>query len=411
MNPFKLIAPVIVWANVSTFTRKCLSGGILLGLLLLLAVPARADKADDAYLAIYTVVDQADTLNAHGQTAPAHDKYLQAWRTLAQFQRDNPNWNPGTVSFRLKDLAEKVAATSGTTPDTAAAAPSATGTSPATVSAPKSPVKLLDAGGEPRTVLRLHPTVGDKQSLTMTMKIGMDMSASSTPVPATGIPGIVMSLDVEVKSIAANGNITYTMTFNDASLAADTNTQPAVAAAMKTALAGLSGMSGTGEMTDRGVVTKLEMKLPPTASPALSQTLGQMKDSLSSSSTPLPEEAVGPGARWDYLTHPKSQGMTIDQTLGFELVSVDGNHVNLRSRITQAAANQKLQNPTVPTVKTELTKLTGSGSGTSVLDLGKIMPVSGTLDEQTEMIMGMTVGQQKQTIDMKMNINVSLESK
>jgi hypothetical protein len=413
MNPSNLIDPVPAGANFSAFARKCFSGGILLGLLLLLAAPARAEVADDDYLAIYTVMDQADTLNAHGQTAPAHAKYLEAWKALSQFQRDNPNWNPKIVSYRLNNLAEKIAATSGTPPAStaAAAAPSATGASPAVAPAAKSPVKLLDAGSEPRTVLRLHPTVGDKQTMTMTMKIGMDMSASSTPVPATDIPGIVMSIDVEVQNIAANGNITYTLAFNDTTLAADPNTQPAVAAAMKTALAGLSGLTGTGEMTDRGVVKKMEMKLPAGAPAALSQTIGQMKDSLSSSSTPLPEEAVGPGARWEYQTHPKAQGMTLDQTIGFELVSVDGDHVNLRSTITQTAANQKIQNPSVPTVKMDLTKLAGSGSGTSVLDLGKIIPISGTLDEKTEMVMGMTVGQQKQTMDMKMDINVAIESK
>jgi len=136
-----------------------------------------------------------------------------------------------------------------------------------------------------------------------------------------------------------------------------------------------------------------------------------MKDSFSSSSTPLPEEAVGPGAKWEYKTRLKSQGMAIDQTVDFELVSADGDHVNLRSTITQSAANQKISNPAMPTMKMDLTKMSGNGGGTSTLDLGKLMPVSGTLAEKTEMVMGMNVGQQKQTMDMKMDINVSIESK
>ena len=53
----------------------------------------------------------------------------------------------------------------------------------------------------------------------------------------------------------------------------------------------------------------------------------------------------------------------------------------------------------------------GNGSGDTILDLGKVMPVSGTLDEKSEVVMGMNIGQQKQTMDMKMNINVAIESK
>jgi hypothetical protein len=180
---------------------------------------------------------------------------------------------------------------------------------------------------------------------------------------------------------------------------------------MKSGLAGISGMSGTGEMSDRGIVRNVEMKLPANAAPQLSQTITQMKDSISSSATPLPEEAVGPGAKWEYQTRLKSQGMVIDQKLTYELVAVDGDQLTLRSTITQNAANQKISNPAMPTLKMDLNKMTGNGGGTTTLYLGKLMPVSATLDEKTEMVMGMNIGQQKQTMDMKMNINVVIESK
>jgi hypothetical protein len=272
-------------------------------------------------------------------------------------------------------------------------------------------VKLLAAGSEPRTVLRLHPAAGDKQTVTMTMKMGMDMGGAAKSTPAVNIPAIVMNMDVEVKSISADGDIFYTMTFNDATVADDTNTLPAIAAAMKTSLAGISGMTGTGEMSDCGIVKNVEMKLPATAAPQLQQTIGQMKNSFNSSATPLPEEAVGPGARWEYRTMLKSQGMNIDQTVNCELVSIEGDRLTLRTTITQSAANQKIQNPAMPGLKMDLTKMTGTGDGTTTFDLGKLMPLSATLAEKTEVVMGMNVGQQQHAMDMKMNINVAIESK
>jgi len=430
MNTPNQIAPVVLAANVSPgFRNKSFAVWFTVGLLLLTLGVARAAGPDEDYLAIYGIMGQADALNTKGQTSQAHDKYVEAQQDLIQFQKDNPGWNVNIVSYRLNYLAEKITDTSPATvatvttpaadttssPAVNAAIPAASTSqpagSPATAPIAKSPVKLLDAGSEPRTVLRLHPTVGDKQSISMTMKIGMDMSVAGNTVPAMDLPAIVMNLDVAVKDISAEGTIAYTILFNAATIAADANTQPAIATAMKASLDGFSGMTGTGEMSDRGVVKNVDLKLPANAAPQLAQAIGQMKDSFSSSSTPLPEEAVGPGAKWEYKTRIKSQGMNIDQTIAFELVSVEGDHVNLRSTLTQSALNQKISNPAMPTMKMDLTKMSGNGGGTSTLDLGKLMPVSGTLAEKTEMSMSMNIGQQKQTMNMKMNINVSIEAK
>jgi hypothetical protein len=432
MNTPHRIAPAIAVTNFpSPFLKASFAAWMAAGILLLTLCAARAtDVPDDDYLAIYGIMNQADTLSSRGETNAAHAKYVEAERDLEQFQRNNPNWNVNIVTFRLNYLADKIAGTTAAptatvTTETSTAATASANTADTTATstidnavasmpaeaAPKSPVKLLDAGSEPRTVLRLHPAAGDKQTVTMTMKMGMDMGTAGKSAPAMNIPAIVMSMDVEVKSVSADGDISYAMVFNDATIADDTNTLPAIATAMKSGLAGISGMTGTGEMSDCGIVKNVEMKLPATAAPQLQQTIGQMKNSFNSSATPLPEEAVGPGARWEYQTQVKSQGMKINQTVNCELVSIDGDHLNLHTTITQNAANQIIQNPAVPNLKMNLTKMTGTGGGTTTLNLGKLMPVSATLGEKTEIVMGMNVGQQKQTMDMKMDINVAIESK
>jgi hypothetical protein len=403
------IVPVIGGANVPlSIRKKCFSGWVILALLLALCA-ARAEGPDDDYLAIYNLIDQADTLNASGNASQALAKYVQAQRALAQFQRDNPGWNVKTVSFRLDYLAGKIAATSGQ-----AVAPDNNSTNAVkkeAASAPKSQVKLLDAGSEPRTVLRLHPKVGDKQTVNMTMKMAMTMSVAGKEMPATAIPAMLLTMDVGVKDVSAAGDITYETVFGDVTLAADTDTMPAVAAAMKSSLASVRGVIGTGRMSDHGFIKGFDMKLPPGADPQLSQTMDQMKESFFRFSTPLPEEAVGPGARWEYKTKLKSGGMTIDQTATYELVSIEGGSLTFRSTIAQNAANQKIQNPAAPGLKADLNKMTGAGAGGSTFDLAHIMPVTGTLDEKTEVVMSVDMGQQKQTMDMKTDMNITIESK
>ena len=406
---FHQIVPVMPRANVPPpACKKSFPVWIMLALLLTLCA-ARADGPDDDYLNIYGIIEQADALNASGKTSQAHAKYTEAARALMQFQRDNPTWNTRTVSYRLTYLTEKAAATSAK-----AVVPENTGTTTAqgTASAPKSPVILLDAGSEPRTVLRLRPAVGDRQSISMTMKSATTTSVAGKDTPSMSMPPILMTMDVNVKDISADGEITYDMTVGDITMVGgDTNTAPGMAAAMKSSLAGIQGLTGTGRISDRGIIKELQMKLPAGANPQLSQTLDQMKDSVSGSSTPLPDEAVGPGAKWEYRTRLKSQGMTIDQTAAYELVSLEGSRLTLRNTITQNAANQTIQNPAMPSLKMNLNKMTGNGDGTTTYDLAHIMPVTGTLDEKTDLVMSLNIGQQKQNMEVKMDMNFIFEAK
>ena len=169
-------------------------------------------------------------------------------------------------------------------------------------------------------------------------------------------------------------------------------------------------MTGTGRMSDHGIVKGVEMNLPATVAPQLSQTMDQMKEAFASATTPLPEEAVGPDATWEFKTKIKSQGMTIDQTCHYELVSIEGNRLTLRSTVTQNASNQKIQSPAMPGLKVDLNHMTGTGTGSSTFDLAHIMPAAATLAQKTDINMGMNVGQQKQVMDVKTDLKLSIQS-
>lgn len=393
-------------ANVRAGAKKISMLWIALGLLAAFS-PARAEGPDTDYLAIYGVMDQADALNQKGKTTAAHAKYIEAQRALAEFQKNNPGWNNQMVGYRQKYLSEKISATSAE-----AVADSATATASVKNSADaKSPVKLLNAGSEPRKVLRLHPTVGDKQTLAMSIKMAMTMQAAGSTMPAMDLPTMLMTMEIAVKDVSTNGEISYTILYSEADAETGSGAKSAASAAMKSSMAGLRGLSGEGKMSDRGIVKSLEMKLPPDADPQLSQSMSQMKESFASSSTPFPEEAVGSGAKWEYKSRIKSQGMTVDQTMTFELLTVDGDQVALRTSLAQNAAGQKIENPSMPGMKMDLTKLTVTGTGKSSVDLGQLMPSSSTLDENSDVQMSMNVGQQKQAMSMKMNAKIKFEGK
>src|SRR5258708_6340100 len=84
--------------------------------LFILLRPARAQEPDDQYLRVFTLIEQADSLNTNNQTGAALAKYQEAEKALRNFQRSYPRWNMNVVSFRMNQIEQKIAALSGSAP-------------------------------------------------------------------------------------------------------------------------------------------------------------------------------------------------------------------------------------------------------------------------------------------------------
>ncbi len=366
--------------------------------LLLTLGPPRAAGQDDEYLQSYNLIQRADELKSQGKTAPAKAKYQEALAALRKFQQSYPGWNAKLVSYRLNYIAEKLAALSEKPP----AAPAA---------APAQPVKLLAAGAEPRQALRLHPHPGDQQALSLTIKTAVAMKTGEGESPAMKLPAMTLIMDVTVKGVSDDGEIAYAVVMGDTSVADEPGALPQAVEGMKSALAGVKGMSATGTMSSRGLSKATEFKAPPGAEPQARQLMDQLKDSFAQMVVPLPAEAVGPGAKWEVSLPIRTQGMLVDQTATCELVSVEGDRLTVKRTIVQRAARQKIENPAMPGMKVDLTKMTGKGSGELSLDLGKLLPSAGTTGFHSEAVMGLNLGGQNQVLTMKMDVELRLEAR
>jgi tetratricopeptide (TPR) repeat protein len=122
---------------------------LALASLMLLANPllVRAEGADDQYVRIYNVIQEADGLNSAGHVTQALTKYLEAQNSLQKFQKFNVEWNAKVVSFRLRYLASKVAEVSAQVPAVAVIPAARSGNNAGTnasVGAPKTTSPGLD---------------------------------------------------------------------------------------------------------------------------------------------------------------------------------------------------------------------------------------------------------------------------
>jgi len=174
-------------------------------------------------------------------------------------------------------------------------------------------------------------------------------------------------------------------------------------------MANNKGMTVTGVTTTRGISKTVDFKLPPGADPQARQTMDQMKTAMSQVS--LPEESVGVGSKWEVKRKINTQGMTVDQTEIYEITALEDEAVTLRTSITQTAANQKIESPAMPGLKVDISKMETKGTGSTTVNLGKLMPTSGAMEGHTEMSMGVNVGGQKQKMSTKMDITAKVESK
>jgi len=99
---------------------------------------------DDQYVSIYSLIQQADSLQAAGQARQALTEYSQALEQLQKFQKVFPDWNARIVSFRLNYVGQKVSDLTAQVPAVPKTSAPSSASAPGTGSTP-SPA----AGGAP----------------------------------------------------------------------------------------------------------------------------------------------------------------------------------------------------------------------------------------------------------------------
>ncbi len=376
--------------------------------LLLVLCPARAATPEDEYLKIFDQIQLADKLAAGAKTNAALAKYQEAQNGLNAFRKAHPDLMVSTIKFRLSYVAEKITALTTKAPPVEPSASSGTNAAATASSALK--VSLLEAGTEPRKVLRIHPKPGDKQTITLTTRQDTEVTTPGAPNQSSKTPALKLTIVTTVKSVSPEGDIAYDLVYEDASLVEEADSPPQLGEQLKTILAALKGRTGTGTMTARGTHT-IALESSAGGDPLIGQAVEQVGKSFSGLALLFPEEPVGPGAKWESQVPSKSQGMTIDETTTCELLSVDGERVTLKGTVSQQAAGQKVRNPALPGGALDLTKMTGKGTLEITFDLTQLYPTELTSESHSDITMEMDLAGQKQSISTVTTSKVHLEAK
>jgi hypothetical protein len=228
-------------------------------------------------------------------------------------------------------------------------------------------------------------------------------------MPAQDIPQVSVTLDSVVTEVASNGDCTYQLTLTDANISASKSLPPDAAKQFQTQFATVKGTTATAKTSNHAINQSLVLNLPPDK--ADPKTAEGVNEAFAFISTALPEEAVGAGAKWDYHFKSKMKDVKLDATIHYELKSIDGDQVKLSTVFNQNLSNQKIQNPMMPGMAMDLSKLIIGGNCAINLDLTKALPATVDLGVNVQMAMNMGTPQQKQTMDMKAKLQLGLAAK
>ena len=266
---------------------------------------------------------------------------------------------------------------------------------------------LLEAGTEPRQRLEYQLSAGVKQSFELRMKMNMGMEMSGTKMPIPEIPAFIMVMDLEVSAVTPDGEATWSAKINKAEMEAGGD--PSMARAMGSSLDSLKGMSYRGKLARNGRMSGLEIDLPGTLPPQLTQMVDSMKQQMQQMTMPFPEEAVGIGARWKVAQKVALTGFAIDSSIENKLVAREGSRAVIEVTMSQSAPAQKMKLPGMP-VDADLTHLSGKGGGKMTYGLSRA-PWPEDVEMNLDMDMGMAVEQNGQRQELGMSIGMNMTGK
>lgn len=277
-------------------------------------------------------------------------------------------------------------------------------TSPATIP-PITKIDLLAAGTGEKKQLRFTPVVNSRQTSTLTLRL--DDKGLAATIPATKL-----TMEIVVTQIAANGDISFDFTYKNVDIVAEPGIPPSVLEPIRRSLSSLVGLSGAVVVDSRGQTKSTSLRLPQELDSSTQQIFEQLSNSLGQLYAPLPEEAVGLGARWRTSQELNINGIQLTQSAIYELVSNQGNVLQLKMLVEQEAQSQEVKLPASPDIpagfRVQLRSFSNQGEGEMTLQLGQMLPRRSILSSRSSVVLNLKPPQSEQSVPMNQELNVQI---
>jgi hypothetical protein len=215
-----------------------------------------------------------------------------------------------------------------------------------------------------------------------------------------------MHLTVDHRAVSPTGTLQYAFTLTRAELTGGDSgaMKRRFSKQLGPALKQLAGLTGSGEITPRGVANQAKLKIPDTIPGPARKAVQSLQEQIQQLATPLPEVAVGVGAQWEVRKPLTRSTLRLVQIAKYTLVKLQGSMVTFDVRLEQFAPAQELTSSRLPRgAKVMLHSLKSTGKGRLEIDLTRPVP-RGSLRYQTRM--DQTVSARSKSQRMQLDLNV-----
>lgn len=270
--------------------------------------------------------------------------------------------------------------------------------------APATPpeITVLEVGQDPH-VLRLQPVVGAREALQLTMRMRVG-NGGGTPMMVS--PPVVTKILSEVDVVDGTW-IEGTVRFDSMTVEADPDSPAEAIERVRKLLEGFESFQARLQIDERGALGGGVVDVPQGLPEALQQTVNQIQESFGQLQMPLPEEAVGVGARWRAVSRIEQGGLNLKQTTEYHLVAVRGSRLELAVAIEQTVVEPTFTPLGNPDVRGTVDEYRGQGHGTLELDLHRLNPVRSF--SRLDIDSTMTLELDGQTTEQTMQMSIALE--
>jgi hypothetical protein len=263
-------------------------------------------------------------------------------------------------------------------------------------------VRLLDAGAEPRTRLRYRLAGPRTEEMTLTTSMTMASSMGTITQPEMPTPGMRMLMSIAAAP-AGKGELVSTAQVLDADAVDGPGLLPGLTDKVRAELRGMKGLTVQERLTTRGMPIKVEISVPPDASPTARSSLERMQGSMDRS-TVLPAEPVGVGARWEVDSQVRHGGIESRQISRYRVRELSGTRLGLDIEVDVSAGAQEVALPNTNGASAHLDDMRGTGTGTVDLDLTAVVPRRGHSTVETRVSMKVPAGGQTLSLSTSMKV-------
>jgi hypothetical protein len=233
--------------------------------------------------------------------------------------------------------------------------------------------QLLEPGAEPREQLRYKRADGLTENLILEFSLAtlLETAGASALVEA---PVLALGLTMgEVRCTSAPEPLcNYPFRFRMIGVKMPQGASEEQTAELGRAVAPLGSVTGTFEVDARGITRRADVDVPPGVPPRLLTLLGNIRTSLIT--VPLPEEAVGVGARWQVQRLHNVGKIKTTQTMVYSLLERNDRVLRLGVTLRQSADPQEVAYDEATSLKIDSYEFSGTGS--MIMSLDALTPLS-----------------------------------